>query len=333
MDGKLMENARRALAQIRSRNEALLLEHKAEAYGKIPELQQIDQELRALVPKAALSALRKGEDVDAAIRSIAERSLYLQQRRHSLLRESGYPEDYIDEIYSCKTCEDTGYKDGRVCSCLEGLYREEVRKSLSSLLKLGNERFETFDLSYYSDQRDSDGDSPRQQMRMIRDYCRLYAEKFSPGEDNLLFRGGTGLGKTFLSACIARVVAEKGFSVAYETAVSCVSNFEIQKFSRGNEDGESAQEQVQRYLGCDLMILDDLGTEMAGGYTQTALYTLIDSRLNDGKTTIISTNLSDEELYRRYSPQIVSRLKGEYTEFVFRGSDIRRIKKAREQES
>ncbi|MBR4158329.1 MAG: ATP-binding protein [Oscillospiraceae bacterium] len=330
MDGKLMENARRSLAQVRARNEELQIARRAEAYRKAPELQSVERELRALVPQAAVTALRHGENVENAIGAIAQRSLALQDRRRQLLREAGYPENYIDEIYSCPLCQDTGYRNGVLCSCLEALYREEVRKSLSSLLKLGSESFETFDLSYYSERPDGSGDSPRQTMRMIRDYCRLYAEKFSKGADNLLFQGGTGLGKTFLSACIARVVAGKGFSVAYESAVACLSAFELQKFSRGTEAGETAQEQVQRYLGCDLMIMDDLGTEMSGGYAPTALYTLIDSRLCEGRTTIISTNLSDEELSRRYSPQIVSRLKGEYTELVFKGSDIRRIKKDRE---
>ncbi len=330
MDGKLMENARRALEQIRLRNEAELLRRRAEVYGRIPEMQQVERELRTLVPKAAVTALRRGEDVGPAIDAIAQRSLQLQERRRELLRGSGYAEDYVDEIYNCPLCKDTGYRNGGVCACLDALYREEVRKSLSSLLKLGSESFETFDLSYYSDHPDASGDSPRQAMRMICDYCRLYAEKFGRGADNLLFQGGTGLGKTFLSACIARVVAEKGFSVAYETSIACLSAFELQKFSRDTEAGETAQELVQRYLGCDLMILDDLGTEMTGSFATTALYTLIDGRLCEGKTTVISTNLSDEELARRYSPQIVSRLKGEFKELVFRGSDIRQIKKARE---
>ncbi len=330
MDGKLMENARRALAQLRVQNETLLQERRAEAYKKAPELPQIERELRALVPKAAVTALRHGEDVGAAIDAIAQRSLLLQQRRRELLRGAGFPEDYIDEIYSCPLCRDTGYRDGKLCACLDALYREEVRKSLSSLLKLGDESFETFDLSFYSDHSDAAGDSPRQTMRMIRDYCRLYAEKFGKGADNLLFQGGTGLGKTFLSACIARVVAEKGFSVAYESAIACLSAFETQKFSRGSEAGDATQEQVQRYLGCDLMILDDLGTEMTGGYAPTALYSLIDGRLCEGKMMIVSTNLNDEELARRYSPQIVSRLRGEFKELKFEGSDIRQIKKARE---
>ncbi len=330
MDRKLMENARRALERIRLDNETELRARRDEVYKKLPEMARLDQELRSLVPKAALTALRSGGDVGPAIDAIAQRSLELQRRGRQLLREAGYAENYLDEIYSCALCRDTGYRNGGVCPCLDALYREEVRKSLSSLIKLGNESFEAFDLSYYSDHPDESGYSPRHEMRMVLDYCRLYAEKFVPGADNLLFQGGTGLGKTFLSACIARVVSEKGFSVAYETSVACLNAFELQKFSRDTESGEAAQELIQRYLGCDLMILDDLGTEMTGGFAMSALYTLINVRLCEGKTTVISTNLTDEELARRYSPQIVSRLKGEYKELRFRGSDVRQIRKARE---
>jgi DNA replication protein DnaC len=124
-------------------------------------------------------------------------------------------------------------------------------------------------------------------------------------------------------------VAEKGFSVAYESSVACLSAFELQKFSRGSEAGEAAQEQVQRYLGCDLMILDDLGTEMVSPYSISALYTLINTRLENGKTTIISTNCTDAELQRNYSPQILSRIEGAYLALPFEGRDIRQVKKER----
>lgn len=329
MDGKLLTKARVRLDEIRLQNAQTLEAHQRIAYDKAPELRSIEHELRTLVTRAAVYALQHGQDAGAAIDSLAERSLMLQERRKALLLNAGLPEDYIDEIYSCKLCEDSGYHNGKMCECLIELYQAEVKALLSNLLKIGDARFETFDLGYYSETVDAQsGVSPRNRMRLIRDYCLLYAEKFAPGADNLLLQGGTGLGKTFLSASIARVVAKKGFSVAYETAVACVSAFESQKFSRGTDEGDAANEQVNRYLGCDLMILDDLGTEMSGGFAPTALYTLINTRLTEGKTTIISTNLTDEELRRRYSGQIASRLEGEYENLKFLGSDIRKIKKA-----
>lgn len=330
MDGKLLVKARARLDDIQLQNAQKLESHQRIAYEKVPELRTLERELRTLVTSAAVYALQHGQDAGTVIDGLAARSLELQERRRQLLLGAGLPVDYIDEIYSCKLCQDSGYHDGAMCVCLQRLYQEEVRKSLSSLLKLGDERFENFDLGFYSDVADEQtGVSPRNRMRVIRDYCQLYAEKFDVGADNLLLQGGTGLGKTFLSACIAREVAEKGFSVAYETAVACVSVFETQKFGRGSDDWDAANEQVRRYLGCDLMILDDLGTEMAGGFSTTALYTLINTRLTEGKTTIISTNLTDEELRRRYTGQIASRLEGEYQNLKFLGSDIRKIKKAR----
>ena len=330
MDGKVLAKARERLERLREENARTLEAHRREAYQREPGLRDVERELRTLVTRAAVYALQRGQDAGAAIDGLAAQSLELQQRRKSLLRRAGLPEDYIDEIYNCGKCRDSGYVGGRMCTCLEALYREEAAKSLSSLLKLGDERFENFDLSYYAAAPDpASGVSPRSRMQVIYDYCRLYAEKFGPASDNLLFQGGTGLGKTFLSACIARVVAEKGFSVVYETAVACLTDFEVQKFARGGEEWEAASERVRRYLSCELMILDDLGTELAGGYSTTALYTLINTRLTQGKKTIISTNLTSEELRRRYTPQIVSRLEGDYQELVFLGSDVRKIRKAR----
>ena len=330
MDGKVLARARGRLEAIRLEHARTLETHRQIAYEKVPELRDVERELRTLVTQAAVTALQRGQDPGAAIDSLAGRSLELQHRRKALLRAANLPEDYIDEQYSCARCADSGYVGGKMCTCLEALYREEAAKALSSLLKLGAERFETFDLSYYAESADpAEGVSPRARMRVIYDYCRLYAEKFGPGSANLLLQGNTGLGKTFLSACIARVVAEKGFSVVYETAVACLADFETQKFARGGEDWEPASERVRRYLACDLMILDDLGTELAGGYAATALYTLINSRLTAGKKTIISTNLTEEELRRRYTPQIASRLEGEYQVLAFLGSDVRKSKKAR----
>ena len=140
-------------------------------------------------------------------------------------------------------------------------------------------------------------------------------------------QGGTGLGKTYLSACIARVVAARGYSVAYETAAACLNAFEAAKFRPFTEMGEQAQTRVEQYTSCDLMILDDLGTEMVSPYSVSALYTLINTRLTAGRATIISTNLPDQELARIYTPQILSRLQGEYQTLQFVGTDIRRQRK------
>lgn len=330
MDGKLLASAKARLEQRVSANEAEQRRRQELVYSKAPEMRSVEAELRSLVTKAALTALQHGGDVGAAIDAIAQRSLELQQRRRLLLLNLGLAENYLDEIHTCAHCHDKGYVSGEMCICLETLYRDEARKSLSNMLNITDADFDRFDLSYYSDQIEPGmKEAPRARMRKIFDFCRVYAQNFRPDADSLLMQGGTGLGKTFLSSCIARTVAEQGFSVVYETAAACIGNFEAQKFARNPEELDRANEQVRRYLGCELMILDDLGTEMAGGFAPTALYTLINTRLASRKATIISTNLSSTELRRRYSEQIVSRLEGEYQELLFFGTDIRKIKKGR----
>lgn len=164
---------------------------------------------------------------------------------------------------------------------------------------------------------------------VVCETCREYARNFGPGSPNLIFMGGPGLGKTYLSACIARAVAEAGFSVAYESAAAALGAFETQRFSRENEEGAQAASRVREYLGCDLMILDDLGTEMVTSFSVSALYQLVNTRLNEGRSTIISTNCGFEELRRKYGPQICSRLEGEYLLLSFSGRDIRLLRKER----
>mgnify|MGYP002870096286 CR=1 FL=1 len=210
----------------------------------------------------------------------------------------------------------------------EKRYNRELTRELSALLRNGNESFACFDLKLYSDTPEPEsGISPRQAMAVVFDACRNFADAFPDVSTNLLLRGGTGLGKTYLSACIARVVAEKGYSVCYDSASSALDAFERQKFSRSPEDAEAAAIRVSRMLSCDLMILDDLGTEMVTSMSLSALYTLLNGRLNAGLRTVISTNCTDEDLERRYTPQICSRIHGEFLELPFYGSDIRQLKK------
>ncbi len=328
MDTRLLARARDRLAAIKRENEQTLSRRTAQVYARLPQVRETDEALRALMARTIGEALRAGADAGAAVAAIRDESLELQARRAELLVEAGYPMDYLDEHYACEKCRDTGYVRGRMCACLKALYREEQVRDLSSLLKLGEETFETFSLDYYDAAPDPEtGESPRECMEMIYASCRTYAEKFGKDSPNLLFQGGTGLGKTFLSACIARVVAAKGFSVVYETAVAALDAFEKEKFARYQEAAEDAASKVHQMLSCDLLILDDLGTELVTAFSVSALYTLINTRLTAGKKTIISTNLTRDALYERYSPQILSRLEGEYLDFHFVGRDIRLLRR------
>lgn len=199
-------------------------------------------------------------------------------------------------------------------------------EELSRLLDLGTQSFETFSFDVYSPYAPLDQDiSPRSNMERIYDACRDYAYEFSPRSGNLLLSGDPGLGKTFLSACIARVVSETGHSVVYDTAAHIFERFEAQKFSRDETGG--ADEDVSRLLRCDLLIIDDLGTELTTEFVRSAFYQIVNTRLMTNKKTIISTNLSPAELSRRYGANILSRIEGAYRILPFFGDDIRKQKK------
>ena len=218
-----------------------------------------------------------------------------------------------------------------MCDCLKVLCAQEQLRELSQLLDLGEQSFSQFDFSYYSPEAWPDwGRSPRENMEKIYKICRDYAQNFGRYYfDNLFLSGGTGLGKTFLSACIARAVSEHGYSVVYDTAGNIFAQFEAKKFLRDSADGQDARDETRRYLNCDLLIVDDLGSELTTQFTQSALYELINTRLVAERHTVISTNLSLEEIARRYNPQIASRIEGEYHVLHFFGDDIRMLKKRR----
>ena len=321
-NGSYLARARDKLAERRAENEKTRRRRELQAYDRIPELRELDDRLRAQMPQLYALVLRHG-DTSAEVTALREQNLAAQSERAALLRKYGLPADWTDEIVTCPVCRDRGYlPDGSICDCLMKLCKAEATADLSTLLRSGDESFERFSLEWYDE-----ASGAREQMRAILHFAREYAQEFTPGAPNLLLRGGTGLGKTYLSACIARVVSANGFSVAYESASAAFSAFETAKFRPFTELGEDAQRRVDQYLSCDLMILDDLGTEMISPYSTSALYTLINTRLSGGKPTIISTNLSDAELERCYTPQIRSRLEGEYQTLPFTGTDIRRQRK------
>ena len=323
IDGKLMAKARERLAAIKENNEKLQEERLLEVYSRVPEVRRIDAALRGLMGEVISASLKKGEAASRALESVAERSLALCGEKAEALAEAGYPDNYLDDVFSCAKCRDTGYTDtGTVCDCLMRLYEEEKSIYLSSIPGHEGDTFADFSLDYYSG-------ADREVMGMTLNFCHSYAMSFGKDSPNLLFRGGTGLGKTFLSGCIAKAVSDKGFSVVYETAGDAFTAFEERKFSRDIAQTERAEERVRRILDCELLILDDLGTEMRTNFTHAALYSIINSRLTAGKKTIVSTNLSAAEMESLYTPQVVSRIGGEFDTVPFRGRDIRAIKKER----
>lgn len=315
---EVVQRARERLAQARADRETENLRHLTDAYRRIPRLKQIDLELRRSMAVAAQAVFAAGGDVRTAMEQAKQDNLALQLERRELIA-ANFEEGYLDDSPICESCGGTGYVGTAMCECLRELCRQEQKRELT-FLNVGKESFEQFRLEYYPDRIDPrQGVNIRTVMEKTFQTCRRYAMEFTEKSDNLLFSGGTGLGKTFLSACIARTVADRGYSVMYESASHLFSKLERAKFS-GDED---ARRDAEKYTACDLLIVDDLGTEMGGQFTTSALYTLINDRILDGKATIISTNLNSDDLEKRYSAAIASRLRGNYRRIAFMGEDIR----------
>lgn len=316
---QVLQRAQLRLAQEKADFEAETSARVQQIYVKIPRLQEIDRAMRQSVSKAVSVAFRKGKDTAAAIEAIKEENLALQREREWLLAANELDETTLEPAPFCPHCGGSGYMGAVMCECLQELCRQEQKKELSSLLG-GKETFDTFRLDLYPAEPDPVwGVSPRQLMQSTYQTCRIYARDFSRKSPSLLFTGGPGLGKTFLSACIARNVADNGFSVVYDTAGKLFADFEAVKF------GSDEAELTRKYMECDLLIIDDLGTEMTTQFTQSVLYQVINTRLMESRPVIISTNLADEDISRRYPGPIASRLLGTYQLCQFLGQDIRQV--------
>ena len=318
---EVVKKARARLAQAKEDRESENRQHLAIAYARVPRIREIDMQLRRTMAQAAQAAFLQGSDGREMMDQVRQKNLELQQERAILAMEN-FEEGYLDDSPICDKCGGSGYIGSNMCECLRELCRQEQKKEVS-VLSGSRETFNQFRLDYYPDRVDPKyGASPRTIMERNLRICRTYALTFTPDAGNLLFVGGTGLGKTFLSACIARAVADRGCSVVYESAGHLFGKLEQAKFN----PSEETRREAARFTECDLLILDDLGTEMPGQFVTAAFYSLLNDRILAGKAMVISTNLNMDELSRRYSPQIASRLQGSFQGLTFVGEDIRILK-------
>ena len=314
------ENIRRAKEIISNRRAAAEAEydrHIGEARAKIPGFAEIDDKLASTGPKIMAAALGHSDFSLDAIRAEYES---LAARRKILLRMYGFSVDYCDIHYTCEKCSDSGYVGIDICECLK---KEIVRENLenSGLYSLAeNQNFDTFSLDYYEK---DDKIIMGQNVRLLREF----AETFVPGKsDSFLFLGPTGLGKTHLSTSVAQEIIKTGAYVVYESALTLFGEFEEQRFHRSSYEMDEGYDGTERFTECDLLIIDDLGCEVSSQFTVACLYQIINTRMLRHKSTIISTNLTQAELRKRYSDRVISRLFGEYKPLIFRGTDIREQK-------
>lgn len=317
-DRRVLEAARLELEQRKQTAEASAAARQQEFFQRCPRAEEIRREL-AHNAAAAARAVVSGGDVRAQMERHKAHGLALSREYDALLAGCGLTRRDLAPSYHCPECKDTGFVDGRMCACYRQLRKQTAYRQLSNGLPLAASSFERFSLECYQD-------DPRalKQMGAILRACREYAERLRPHSPSLLFYGGTGLGKTHLSLAIANAAIEKGFGVVYGSVQSFTSSFEKERFDR--EDEQSTAGSMK---DCDLLILDDLGTELTTPFVQSALYGIVNGRIVDRRATILSTNLKLDELARRYTPQTVSRIEGEYQILPFFGEDIRRLKKER----
>lgn len=303
--------------------------HIAEARSRevsntIPEFAEWDKKIRSLSMEYAKASLMGGnvpENLEKQIQEISE-------KKEALLVSHGFPADYLKPVYTCPDCQDTGYIDGERCHCL----KKEIVSFLYSQSNLEDilerENFSHFNLEYYPDDymEESTGQTPRDNMRNILAAAHQFVDCFDKEQNNLLLYGNTGVGKTFLTNCIAKELLDRSYTVVYLTSLKLFDILEKYKFDRGSEQAEN-HTTAAYILESDLLIIDDLGTELNNSFTSSQLYQCIDTRLNNERATIISTNLSFDDLREQYSERIFSRITGNYTLLKITGDDIR-LKKA-----
>lgn len=309
--------------ELRRHNQEDLENRRRAVYLAVPEIEAIDKEIQSAGLSIISLSVGNPPDLQQKLYALRDRQKALQLRRKALLIENGFAEDELSMRYMCDKCQDTGIRGNKTCDCYQrSLVMKAFEKSNLSQ-QLRNQSFKTFNISLYSTEIDPQhGISPQDSMRRNLDVCQAFIRDFEHTEKNLLFWGESGLGKTFLSTCIAKELIKKGYSVIYETTYQIVSLLEDYKFKR-SPDMVELKNQTERLYESDLLILDDLGAEFSTAYTNAALFDILNSRLITNKKTIINTNLNMKELSERYSERVISRIVGSYQALQFIGEDLR----------
>lgn len=312
---------------------------RTEAYEAIPELAQLDRAVASLSVETVRKSLAQdqGREPDAFAASLHERIVKAAggmepgQRRRALLAAHSFPEDYLDPVYTCPDCKDTGRIGSKHCHCFEKelIALFYTQSGLSQILR--KENFDTFDPECYRTDLidEKTGKSSRQIMTAALQTCRRFADEYgSEGRKRyLMLTGPTGLGKTFLTHCIAKALIDKGRSVIYYSAGELFDLLAKDRFGRAQEDPEEYGQEL--LSGCDLLIIDDLGTELMNSFVGTAFFQLLNARIASGKGMVLSTNLSPLEIGRVYSDRISSRIMEHFILIRVFGEDIRVRKRIR----
>ncbi len=300
----------------------------SELYAMFPEVKEIDDEISSLAVKHAARIIREGITPEQAVESVRKEKAALEKRRNSILSDASYTDEFLPH-YDCDICKDTGFADGQKCKCymeiMKKLMLSNVNGAKTIIFDFEKDRFDNFSFEWYSKEIvDSKINiSPYENIKSVYKVCKDFCENFEKEAQNLYFYGSSGTGKTFLASCIANELVSKGHSVVYQSAYKLFQFMEDYKFCRIDRDTPL----YDNIYNCDLLIIDDLGTEFSTAYTCSVLFDILNSRLLNEKSTIISSNLNLGNLERKYTDRVHSRVVGNFEMLRFLGDDIRILKK------
>lgn len=309
-------NAESELSKRRAEAEAQQAQRFKEVAAIAPEISNIDKKIKSVNFELLKAITEKKDGVKASdmVMKIKENNRLAHEKKEEILKSIGYPADYLDTKYKCSICKDTGYKDGIMCKCFAELLRVHSFKERADKCEIALHDFDEFSLRYYP--TGNGKNDAHTQMSLILKKCMSYANNFTDDSGSIFMLGNTGLGKTLLCSCIAKKVIEKGNSVIFRSIIKVFEDALAEHY--GKKDGNTLEE----LKNADLVILDDLGSEF-GSQSDPILYQILNDRINLSKPTIISSNLSIQQLNNRYNERIVSRLFGEFELLPFVGNDIR----------
>lgn len=320
--------------QKKRKAELELESRKQELYNKIHRLQEIETELNSFAINTAKNILKNSSSSSSSLVTLSEKVTNLKKEKEKILKDNKISNNFLEPHYECAICKDTGYiqsetSASNMCSCLKQKLLD-ISYNKSNISNLGKENFDTFNLNIFSDQAEPEkykiNISPRQNMITIKTKCIEFVENFNnPETHNLLFTGNTGLGKTFMSNCIANELIKRGKNVLYQTApvlLETVIDNKMSKYKTSTQDNF-----YKNVLEADLLIIDDLGTECLNSMKLSELFTILNTRLlnlnNKVTKTIISTNLNINNIFKNYEERIGSRIAGFYDIYYFFGNDLR----------
>lgn len=308
----------------RDRNERDRKRRIDEVYKKIPAIKRIDEEIQRVGLDMSKAIISNPDHYEEMLHSAKEKIEALKMEKAYLLTESNIPLDYMDLRYDCPICEDTGYIHGvKRCNCLKQEMVSRAYKMSNLEHVLEKENFKNFNINLFKDEAfEGETMTPRENMIDIVGVSEGFINNFDINNgDNLLFYGTTGLGKTYLCNCIAKSLLDKNKIVIYQTAFTILDILENRRFGKG--DKELGSFQYDLLFDADLLIIDDLGTEVSNTFTNAEIFNIVNTRLLKGKKTIISTNLTPKEISDIYTDRVFSRIFDKFNPLKFYGNDLR----------